>query len=191
MIANQDGFIDRVALMAYICELTVGHHVYLDNQGSHTLITISSHQPGQQQQTRSTLATGAWTAPPEAYQSTVGIMIKITTQQGNHFIHIQGSSISLVDQRQWVDQLFDPPLPMQQVPTIPSPMIQPMQPMQPMKMGDMQMSMNPMEMQMGSMEMRMGSADPSPPQFCSQCGLKVAPEDRFCSGCGHALQRKS
>lgn len=179
--------------MAYVCELSPGHQVYLDNQGDQTIITTTMGLPGQQQQASNSMTTGPWVAPPEAYQTTGGTVFKLFTAQGESCIYIQGNSVSMTGSSPSVATAQ--PLSMQQTTAVPGAPMQPMQPMQPMEpmtMGNMQMTMNPMEMRMGTMELKMNTANPTPQpaaprQFCSQCGTKVAPEDRFCSSCGHAL----
>ena len=173
--------------MAYVCEIG-GSQIYLDCQGLQTVVTTTSSSQGQQQQSSNTFSTGSWTSPPEIFRNSGGFVIKITAEQGEYFIHIQGGSMSVMSaapslnsaQRMQVQQIdFMPESAM--------PSMQPMQPMKPMKMGDMQMSMNPMEMRMGNMEMRIGSTS-STRRFCSQCGTSIEPSDRFCSSCGHRLQ---
>lgn len=175
--------------MAYVCELSNGQRVYLDNQGTQTIITIISTSLGQQQQSSSGFQTGSWTSPPEMLATPNGIALKITTAQGEHYIQIQGNSISMMSGSPSFGNFQQ--IQVQQVPNNP---MQPMQPMKPMKMGDMQMDINPMGMRMGNMEMRMGStsstsssAASAKPSFCSQCGASVKPSDRFCSSCGHQL----
>lgn len=184
--------------MAYVYELGNGRRVYLDNQGTQTVVTIASANPGQQQQSSSGFQTGVWSAPPEATKSGDGAVIKLTTSQGQHFIQIQGSSVSMTGetsgtgsfQQMQVSSSAASSMPSMQ-PMTPMQPMEPMKPMQPMKMGDMQMNMNPMEMRMGNMEMRMGEATStttaSTRRFCSQCGTPVKEGDRFCSSCGHRL----
>ena len=180
--------------MVYVCELSPGHHVYLDNQENQTIITITLSTPGQQQQTSNSMTTGTWTALPEAYQTTGGAVLKLFTAQGEICIYIQNNSVSLMGEVPPEGLQVDKsqPLSVQQT------TIAPKTTMQPMTMGNMQMTMNPMEMRMGNMELKIKTASQtsqtsqtSPSQttrqFCSQCGAKVAPEDRFCSSCGHAL----
>jgi hypothetical protein len=151
-----------------------------------TIVTTSSSLPGQQQQASSSVTTGVWTAPPQAYRTGGGVTFKISTAQGEHFIHIQGSRVSVMGQSPSLGTAQQ--VQVQQTSTVPESSMQPMQPMQPMKMGDMEMKMNPMEMRMGNMEMRMGSAGAAGRRrFCSKCGAKVDPGDRFCSSCGNAL----
>ncbi len=55
--------------------------------------------------------------------------------------------------------------------------LQPLPPLQPMqmKMGNMQMNMNSPAQQQTTKH------------FCSQCGAKIEPGDRFCSSCGKPL----
>jgi zinc-ribbon domain len=186
-------FIPYEAPMAYACELGTGQRIYLDQQGTQTIVTTMSGGPGQQQQSSTGFHTGSWTTPPEIFQTTGGTVLKITTAQGEHFIYIQGSSMQVMggvpslsgSQQMQVQQVSS-------VPTSSLPPMKPMEPMKPMNMGGMQM--NPMEMRMGDMEMRMGSptasstpSTPNPRRFCSQCGTAVEPEDRFCSSCGHRL----
>ena len=191
--------------MAYVCELDSGYRVYLDNQGPQTIVTTSSSQPGQQQQASNSMATGVWTAPPEAYRTGTGAIFKISTAQGEHFIHIQGNRVGVMGespslsnaQQMQVQQTSTVPTPSMQPmqpmkmgemqpmkmgevqpmqPMQPMKPIQPMQPMQPMKMGDMQMSTNPMAMSMGNMAMSMGG---SAAEASGASGTR-----RFCSQCG-------
>jgi len=186
----------------------MGHRIYLDNQGTQTTIMTSCSLPGQQQQASSYLSTGVWTTIPEAYQTPTGVVLKVSTAQGEQFIHVQGSAVSSMAQspslgtaqQMQVQSTASIPSsampPMQSMPTTQTQATQPMppmQPMQPMNMGDMQMTMNPMGMRMGNMEMQMGSpaVDPAQPsqgkRFCSQCGSGIEASDRFCASCGHAL----
>jgi NADH pyrophosphatase NudC (nudix superfamily) len=180
--------------MPYLYELGTGQRIYLDYQGTQTLITAMNSRPGQQQQSSCGLAIGSWTAAPEMFQSADGAVLRLQTAQGKHFIQIQGTSISVMAAvpslsgfRQVQGQQIDT------APVSSMPPMQPMSPMQPMKMGDMQMSLNPMEMRMGNMAMQMNtsasatSSSASNHRFCSQCGVAVTPIDRFCSNCGHPL----
>lgn len=184
--------------MAYVCELSPGHRVYLDNQGGQTIITVSMGQPGQQQQASNSMTTGPWTSSPEAYRHAAGAVFKLFTAQGESCVYVQGNSVSMTSSAPSAAGAQQ--LSMQQTTTIPTatspmpamPSMKSMQPMQPMTMGNMQMTNSPMEMRMGSMELKMDAAKPSeqsttPRNFCPQCGTKVAPEDRFCSSCGHGL----
>ncbi|NJP11427.1 MAG: zinc ribbon domain-containing protein [Leptolyngbyaceae cyanobacterium RU_5_1] len=179
--------------MAYVCELGNGRSIYLDNQGTQTIVTLTSSGPGQQQQASSSVQTGDWNSPPEVYRTSEGAVIKLQTAQGTHYVRVEGSSVRITSE--FPASSSSQPLQTQQVASSSAgtmPPMQPMQPMEPMTMGDMQMSMNPMQMRMGNMELRMGS----PPsiekpsvarQFCNQCGASVKPDDRFCSSCGHRL----
>jgi zinc-ribbon domain len=194
---------ENIVSMAYLCELGSGHNIYLDHQGGQTIITSTIGAPGQQQQSSSSVGTGGWTAPPEMFRTPQGAILKITTAQGEHFIQVQGSSMSSMTsapslsgaQQMQMNQVAGAPggssmpgmEPMQPI----SPMGS-MQPMQPMKMGNMEMGGSPMEMRMGNMHLSMGSpkVEPSQPKvrrFCSQCGVATQPDDRFCSSCGHKL----
>lgn len=174
--------------MAYACDLGNSHTVYVDNQDTQTVITIAGGQPGQQQQSSSSLQTGRWILPPQLYRTANGAILKITTAQGESHIQIQGTSMSTLNsppglgssQQMQMHSVTSPG-------TASFPSMQPMKPMEPMKMGNMQMNLNPMEMKMGNMQMRMGDKPKGMKQFCSQCGAKVQPTDRFCSSCGHSL----
>ncbi|MGI0485256.1 zinc ribbon domain-containing protein [Pantanalinema rosaneae CENA516] len=175
--------------MPYECDLNTGQRIYLDCQGNQTIVTLSSSQPGQQQQSSCGFQTGAWTAPPQIFQTPGGAMIKITTAQTESLIQIQGTYMGMSHDVSAIGSAHS--VQMRQVASASTTSMPPMQPMQPMKMGDMQMTMNPMTMQMGNMGMQMGSP-PTPPsptaqerRFCSQCGTRVEPNDRFCSNCGH------
>jgi hypothetical protein len=117
-----------------------------------------------------------------------GVVVKLYTASGEHFVYIQSNSMSVLTQP---PALSDAQLLPLQRTTAPSsfPSMPPMQPMEPMKMGDMQMSLNPMTMRMGNMSMHMGTVDApaTARRFCSQCGVSTQPNDRFCSSCGHQL----
>ncbi|PZV16627.1 MAG: zinc ribbon domain-containing protein [Leptolyngbya sp.] len=179
--------------MAYVCDLGSGQRISLDGQGAQTIVAISSNSAGQQQQATSSLQTGTWTAPPEVYRTSEGVVVKLQTANGTQFIQIQGSRMGMVATPPSLTNAEQ--LPTQQTNVSDSTM-QPMKPMQPMNMGTMQMNLKPMEMKMGDMEMRMGSASadsinaakPAPTrQFCTQCGASIKPSDRFCASCGHQI----
>ena len=142
--------------MAYVCEFSSGHQVYLDNQSDQTIITSTVGTPGQQQQASNSMTTGPWTAPPKAYQNLGGAIFTLFTAQGEIHISIQGTSVSTTSAPAGSQQLS-----MQQT-TAAVPPMQPMSPMQPMTMGNMQMTMQPMEMRMGNMELKMDSVTPTP-----------------------------
>lgn len=186
--------------MAYVGELDTGQKIYLENQGTETVITNTFSGLGQQQQSSSSITTGSWTAKPKMYKTANGVVLEIITARGKYFVQIQGSSMSVMSETP--SPRKDRQMQMRQVESTPAssmpPMepMKPMQPMQPMKMGDMEMKMNPMEMRMGNMQMQMGSSmspstsdgvHQSKRRFCSQCGELVNPSDRFCSSCGHRL----
>jgi hypothetical protein len=197
--------------MAYMCEIGSGHRIYLDNQGTQTILTSMMGNLGQQQQSSSSMSTGTWTMPPEVYNTPHGCVVKIFSAQGEHFIQVQGSSMSSMSGAPALGQAqqmqmspvgdvpgatavpaMEPIQPMTpMVPMQPMTPLQPMQPIQPMKMGDMEMGMNPMEMRMGNMRLSMGSTTETSAKlvqrFCSQCGAHTEPEGRFCSSCGHKL----
>jgi membrane protease subunit (stomatin/prohibitin family) len=189
--------------MAYVGELDTGQKIYLENQGTQTVITSIFSGSGQQQQSSNSISTGSWSAEPEMYKTANGVVVEITAARGKYYVQIQGSSMSVINETPSPNK--DRQMPMRQVESTPAssmppmePMqpMKPMEPMKPMKMGDMEMKMNPMEMRMGNMHMQMGSSLPSSTsdgvsqskrRFCSQCGESVAPSDRFCSSCGHRL----
>ncbi|MBD2579080.1 zinc ribbon domain-containing protein [Oscillatoria sp. FACHB-1406] len=176
--------------MAYSCELRPGQNIYLDNSGGQTTIATSTGSPGQQQQSSRTFETGNWTAKPELFETSSGVILKLTSDRGETYIRLQGSSASPVSSPPSLALARSYPL--QEVSSdsfsssIPS--MKPMEPMKPMKMGDLSAKTETMEMRSGNMAMRMEAPSPqSTRHFCSQCGASIAPEDRFCSHCGHKL----
>ncbi|HEY9627634.1 MAG TPA: zinc ribbon domain-containing protein [Coleofasciculaceae cyanobacterium] len=178
--------------MVYACDLDNGQRLFLDNAGNQTLITLASSSAGQQQQASQSIQTGSWIAPPEVFRMAGSIIVKLRTAQCKHFIQVQGSSVNVLSSAPSLSHAQQ--IQMQQVnsPTSEPMRIKPMEPMKPMDMGNMQMNLKPMEMKMGNMSMQMGvpTAPPAPPstrQFCSQCGVAIQPDDRFCSSCGHQL----
>ncbi|MGL5080007.1 MAG: zinc ribbon domain-containing protein [Microcoleaceae cyanobacterium] len=178
--------------MAYRCELGNGQTLYLDCQGTQTMITLATLQPGQQQQSTTALETGTWTSTPLFYQTSSGVVAQISTALGKRHLFVQGNTVCLMNEVPTLNSAQS--IQAQQVesqanlPAMTPLQMKPLQ-MEPMKMGDMQMSLNPMEMRMGSMEMRMESPTPTSKarQFCSQCGEKAQPSDHFCSKCGNSL----
>lgn len=174
--------------MVYRCELSNGQMLYLDCQGSQTVITLATLQPGQQQQFTTALETGAWTSAPLLYRTSSGIVAQLSTALGKRHLVIQGTDIHLLDEFNKVPILDSaqsmPIQPVESQTSLPT-----MTPMQPLQITPLQMSLNPMEMRMGNMEMRMGSSTPTlkTRQFCTQCGEKIQPSDRFCSKCGSSL----
>lgn len=183
--------------MAYVGELDTGQKIYLENQGTQTLITSILSSSKQKQQSSSSISTGSWTAEPKMYKTANGVVVEIAAEGGKYFLQIQGSSMSVLNET--LSPSKERQMPMRQVESTPSssmPSMKSIEPMQPMKMGDMEMKMNPMEMRMGNMQMQMGSSmssstseasSQSKRRFCSQCGESVKPSDRFCSSCGHQL----
>lgn len=186
-------------MAAYTCDLDKDQQIYIENQGSRTVIRLTSGGLGQQQSQSNSFETGNWRVPPTGFRTRGGVVLRIEAEQSQHFIQVQSNGMSKLDA---APSLSDAEvLPLQKVETeTPSrqnsmPGMQPMQPMEPMK--PMQpMQMGNMEMQMGNMEMRLGE----PPQmetvteqaqstknFCPQCGSKVEEGDRFCSNCGKGL----
>lgn len=195
--------------MAYLCELSAGHRIYLENQGVQTRLRVSMASPGQQQQSSSSFQTGAWTAPPEAFLNGQRLVFKLTTAEGELYVQVQGTSMSLVargigaegarsvalQQSAFPDSAkagqtpsmssMPPMQPME--PMQPMQPMQPLEPMQPMQMGNMQM--NPMEMRMGNLSMSMGAAQASEPSSPPASSPKTPGSQRkFCTQCGGIVE---
>lgn len=199
--------------MPYMCELTPGQTLYLSQQGNQTLAVLSTQQPGQQQQSSSSFATGRWVREPNVFCTPLCVVVSLHTDQGDRHLQIQGGSMSLVHNSPGVRAEQQLPLrvtdqmpgagssipmePMSMEPMTMEPMT--MEPMsnQPMTMGSM--SMNPMEMRMGNMEMRMGSSASAASSAASARASTSKSESgttsksqtsdtpgqrRFCSQCG-------
>ncbi|ELR96380.1 zinc ribbon domain-containing protein [Gloeocapsa sp. PCC 73106] len=147
--------------MPYVSQLGTGQQVYLDNQGDNTIFTIVSSSPGQQQQASNTFTTGPWTSPPEILQTPSSIMVKIYTAKGEQTLQVHGNNMSMVNANLNNTQK----LRIQEIDSMPRPIMSPMKPMEPMK---------PMKMN-------------TTKRFCSQCGAQVEQSDRFCSSCGFNL----
>ncbi|MCX5963097.1 MAG: zinc ribbon domain-containing protein [Cyanobacteria bacterium] len=196
--------------MIYSCDLPSGQTLYLENQGEMTNATVLMKQSGQQQQSGSSVMTGAWQIPPQVFLMGGGAVVRLTTARGVWSLMVQGMGLSVQSGVVEVGDQVMPLTPLSQMPNVASSSfsMQPMQPMQPM-------TMNPMQMQMGNMGMSMGGASSqasssvsegnsvgngaaspsrdspgkasSNVKFCSQCGTGVKVGDRFCSSCGHSL----
>jgi hypothetical protein len=204
--------------MPYVCELGAGQSIYLDNQGMQTVVTTVTSRPGQHQQASTSVQTGNWTAPPEMYRTPDGAILKVNTTNGDCYIQIQGSSVSMAAgipavgnaQQVQVSQVSG-----QQaagssgfggsassatvsssfsssgfsMPSMPS--MQPMQPMEPMKtQGSMNLNLGGMSMSMNPMEMKMGDMEMNMGRSAQNASGAAGqtPQRRFCSQCGQPVQ---
>ena len=170
--------------MIYNWELATGQQISVDNQGTQTVVAISTTSAGQRQQTINSFNTGIWIVPPEMSIDLTGATLKITTAIGAALIRVRGNSIQMQSTNSGEHQSSTTTS--STFTTGMAPM-QPMQPMPPMQMGNMQMNMQPMVMKMGDLELNMG-ATASKQTFCTQCGTPVKPVDKFCASCGHKLE---
>ncbi len=168
--------------MRYHWELDSGHQISIDNQGAQTVVTVLQSSAGQQQHTSSSFTTGTWSAPPEMTLTPTGGLVKIITASGESLVRIQGNSIQLQSSDRG-DRQSSTSSSSSYTSNV---SMSPMPPMPPMEMGNMQMNMRPMTMRMGNMELNM-DATASPKQFCTQCGNRINPTDKFCASCGHQV----
>ncbi|WP_041619127.1 zinc ribbon domain-containing protein [Stanieria cyanosphaera] len=179
--------------MAYTANLGVNQQLYLENQGTQTLISLNSSNAGQQQRQSISLTTGNWTVPPTLFTTKFGFVLQLDTDKRQYFIQIQANGINTLNNAPSLNNAETVPL-QEIADSAPQNSnkieFEPMQPMNKMKMGNMSMSMNPMEMRMGNMSMKMGKKvkSTSTKRFCTQCGHPVNKSDRFCSSCGHQLK---
>jgi hypothetical protein len=179
--------------VAYVGDLNSGQQVYLENQGTQTIITLASSGPGRQQSQSNGLETGSWLAPPTLFRTSMGLILRIEATQGQCFIQLQANGISVMETPPLLAGADVLPLRQTETGTASSQgSTEPMQPMQPIKPLEPMSPMKPMEMRMGNMEMRMGAPEQSLAghRFCSQCGQAIEAGDRFCSHCGHRLVRE-
>jgi len=185
-------------MAAYTCDLDNGQQIYVDYQEPLTVITLTSGEPGQQQSQRNSFETGDWAEPPTLFGTSSGVVLRIETEQGQHFIQVQTNGMSRLNAAPLLNGAEVLPLwevGTEAVPRHSLPDMQPMKPMKPMKpMSPMQMK--PMAMHMDGMSMQMGEqlqtkketeSRQSTKNFCNQCGSKVQDSDRFCSQCGNRL----
>lgn len=176
-------------MSAYTCDLDKGQQIYIEYQEPLTMITLVSGGASQQQSQRNSFETGNWLVPPTLFRTLNGVVLRIETEQNQHFIQVQASGIARLNATPVLGDAEV--LPLQKVGAEAAsrysmPNMQPMSPMPPM---------SPMTMHMGNMEMRMG--EPLQPEigakqqptknFCNQCGTKIGADDRFCSHCGNRL----
>ena len=178
-------------MAAYTCDLDKDQQIYIENQGSRTVIRLTSGGLGQQQSQSNSFETGNWRVPPTVFRTRGGVVLRIEAEQSQLFIQVQSNAMSKLDA---APSLSDADiLPLQKVETeTPSkqssmPGMQPMQPMEPMKpmqpmqMGNMKQMGEPPQMESAT-EQRQSTKN-----FCPQCGSKVEKGDRFCSNCGNEL----
>lgn len=173
--------------MHYVCDLSGGQLLTLQNEGTVTHVGFHSTAPGQQQSQRVGIETGAWTSKPEVLRMEDDLVLRIESEKGSAFFSLRGNRITPLSspprmenakaytlREADADARFKPMEPMS-----------PMRPMEPMK------PMEPMEMRMGNMSMKMGEESASgttrTKKYCTQCGNALGPEDRFCGNCGHKV----
>ena len=189
----------------YLGNLGSGQQVYLENQGTQTIVTLFSSSPGQQQSQSNSFQTGFWVQPPALFRTASGVILQIHTQSGNHFVRLQTSGMTSVNETPSLSNAENIPLqqteknPASTMPSMPpmqpmEPMkpMEPIKPMEPLRMGNMEMQMSPrMQMRMGNMELQMpplGTETPAKGGFCTQCGNQLSAEDKFCGKCGHQVK---
>ncbi len=187
--------------MFYQTYLDRHQQLVVKNQNFQTIVIVSSSSPNQQQSQSSVFSTGEWSSPPQLYKTETGYIISLVSGDQEHFILVQGTSITVVSKPslspnmklEWQGKFDEPAsqghtefasMPSMQ-PMQPMQSMQPIQPMQPMQMGDMSMNLNDMSMQMGNMSLKMKPSRKK--NFCTQCGQKVGLSDRFCASCGTKL----
>jgi hypothetical protein len=170
--------------MSYSWELSTGHHVYVDNEGAQTVVTIQYQSAGQQQRSSNSFTTGIWLAPPERIVTPTGAILKIVTASGESLIQIDGNSMRM--QSSHNSGNYSSTSANSSTSTSTSG-FESMPPMQPMQMGNMQMDMPSMVMRMGDMELNMGGSSSQKQRFCTECGTSVRSTDKFCASCGHKL----
>ncbi|MFB2835268.1 zinc ribbon domain-containing protein [Floridanema evergladense] len=183
----------------YLGNLGSGQQVYVENQGTQTIVTLFSSSPGQQQSQSNSFTTGSWVKPPALFRTASGAILQIETQSGNHFVSLQTNGMSTLNETPSLSNAENIPLqqteknPISAMPPMPPiQAMEPMKPMEPMRMGNMEMQMSPtMQMRMGSMELKMPSiatGTPAKGGFCTQCGNPITEQDKFCGRCGHQLR---
>ena len=178
--------------MAYSTVLEGSQQLAIANPNGQTQINLTTSSPQQQQNQSSSFNTGSWREPPKLYRLDAGFILKIDTNQKQHYILIQHHSLSTIEAPADLDSY--PQLALDRMSDYNSEQIspmkpmKPMKPMQPLKMGNMSMDLNSMSMQMGNMQMGFkNSPNQTKSKFCSQCGAEAKASDRFCSSCGHEL----
>ena len=191
--------------MIYSCDLPSGQTLYLENQGEMTNATVLMKQSGQQQQSGSSVMTGAWQIPPQVFLMGGGAVVRLTTGRGVWSLMVQGMGVSVQSGVIEMGDQVMPLTPLSQMPNVASssfsmPPMAPMQPMQPMQ----PMNMNPMQMQMGNMGMSMGRSSSQASSSVSSEGNgaaspardspsrdspgKASSSVKFCSQCGTGVK---
>jgi hypothetical protein len=186
-------------MTTYRSDLGAGQQVYVANQGSHTMVSLMSAGPGQQQSQSNGFETGEWLRPPVLFRAAAGLVLQIKAARGEFFIALQSSAMSLLDRAPSLAGANVLPFQIADAETAhgfrPMESMKPMEPMEPMKPMEPMRSLNPMEMRIGDMYMGMGRSEPEPQprseprakRFCTQCGKPAGSADRFCAYCGTRL----
>lgn len=124
-------------MVAYQCQLAEGQQLYLQNQGTQTVITLVNQSATQRQSQRNSIQTGEWRVPPSLFQTRMGMVLVIETEQTQQFIQIQASSLRSLDAAPNLDSATSLPLtPVEDESEMEQqfqPLMPPMKPMEPMK----------------------------------------------------------
>lgn len=86
----------RLTIMTYLCEVSPNATLYLDNPAGHTVITLVTDTIGHPQHIHSYIPSGSWTAPPEVWRNSHGIIVKLIAPQQSLFLQIRGNCIHLL-----------------------------------------------------------------------------------------------
>lgn len=181
-----------------------------------TVVTLQSGGSGQQQQSSSQFSTGQWTSVPLLYRLADGAVIAISTLAETYYLYAKGTQIQMsagepsAELAAQMGQSYPLPLkPVEAMPKVVMPPMQPMSTMQPMhlKLGNMEMSMGTAasafstasssaraesknaqdDIPAQDISSETGSSQTKVKQFCTQCGSAIDPSDRFCGYCGARL----
>ncbi|MBI1929164.1 caspase family protein, partial [Candidatus Poribacteria bacterium] len=80
--------------MIYIWDLEKGKQLYVENQGTQTVITIITSRSGERQVQRRTFEIGVWRVPPLLLRTATDLVLQIESARGHIFMRIQDNDIS-------------------------------------------------------------------------------------------------
>ncbi len=80
--------------MIYVWELEKDKQLYVENQGTQTVITIITSRSGERQAQRRTFETGVWRVPPLLLRTATDPVLQMESARGHIFMRIQDNDVS-------------------------------------------------------------------------------------------------
>lgn len=127
----------RCVCMNYECELKIGQHLEIDNEGEQTIVSFSSRATGQQQSQGHGFTTGKWARKPTVHRAGKTLIVRLETSGGARFLLIEDNQTTMLNSEPVLEnaetvELKEAPERKRMKPMEPMRPMKPMEPMKPM-----------------------------------------------------------